>query len=584
MEQKRVVGYIRVSTTLQDTERQRLQIERYCEDSGYNLISILKDEGISGAIAQRPSYLKLLTMTKADADIVIVSELSRLSRQEDIFATLSDVNRLLQNELDIIFIDNNSYYKGGRSLELVDILKIAIAADYAREERKKITQRMLSGLDRAFMQSDDVMLTGSAVPFGYSAVPNPNYEKGRTPKTLLQQDETADVVRQIYQWCIAGFTIRKIQKELINNGIKTKKGEDFSFTTIAHILHSPIYKGVWTLTHNRGKADKDGNSMEHTITKKGDAILSEEVWDKAQIALKKNALFEIKRFVNFNPLKGILKCPCGKSLYITAHRGELRFYRCAAKKNKYDQTICSNFGVNADLTLRIIWSVLKAVIAGKEFEQVSNEKVEAIKVEIEGIISRIQSLNESIRQAKASQEILVVNMGRLTNHSILLHLQNDFEEHSKDIAAKGKEIEKLKQERENKETIKKQLSSDIAIDALDKLSIEDKADLFRKYLDKVVYYSERRRRGFFVITFKNGMEIVVCIHTSSKAPIAIELPSTFKFDMENRKVLMPVIKQENAFAMPVTEYQSLSAEKTEELFGNTEEYLIKEVKNFPLFE
>ena len=42
MEQKRVVGYIRVSTTLQDTERQRLQIERYCEDNGYNLIGILK--------------------------------------------------------------------------------------------------------------------------------------------------------------------------------------------------------------------------------------------------------------------------------------------------------------------------------------------------------------------------------------------------------------------------------------------------------------------------------------------------------------------------------------------------------------
>jgi site-specific DNA recombinase len=111
MEQKRVIGYIRVSTTLQDAERQRVQIERYCEENGYNLIGVLKDEGISGAIKYRPSYLKLLQLTKEDADIVIVSELSRLSRQEDIIATLSDVNSLLQRELDIIFIDNNSYYK-----------------------------------------------------------------------------------------------------------------------------------------------------------------------------------------------------------------------------------------------------------------------------------------------------------------------------------------------------------------------------------------------------------------------------------------------------------------------------------------
>lgn len=586
MEQKRVIGYIRVSTTLQDAERQRVQIERYCEENGYNLIGVLKDEGISGAIKYRPSYLKLLQLTKEDADIVIVSELSRLSRQEDIIATLSDVNSLLQRELDIIFIDNNSYYKGGKPLELVDIMRIAIAAEYAKEERKKITQRMLSGLDRAFMQSDDIMLTGSAVPYGYCAVPNPNFERGRTPKTLLRQDETADVVRQMYQWCIEGLTIKKIQQRLIAKGIKTKKGEDFALATITYILHSPIYKGEWTLTHNRKKTDKEGNSIEQTITKNGNAIVSEEIWDKVQVALKKNAIFEIRRISNFNPLKGILKCPCGKNLYITAHKGELRFYRCAVKKNKYDQTICANGGVNVDLALRIIWSVLKAIIAGKEFEQVSNEKVESINAEINDIVSKIQFLNASIRQIKADQEILIGNMGKLTNPTILLRLQTDYEEHSKDITLKEKEIEMLKAERENKELIKNQLSSNIAFDALDKLSIEDKADLFRKYLEKVVYYSERLRRGFFVITFKNGIEIIVCIHTNNKMPIAIELPSTFKFDIENRKVLMPIIpdNNNNIFNVPTIKYKPLSAKETEDLFGKNEEYLITNVKNYPFFE
>ena len=239
-----------------------------------------------------------------------------------------------------------------------------------------------------------------------------------------------------------------------------------------------------------------------------------------------------------------------------------------------------------DLALRIIWSVLKAVIAGKEFEQVSNEKVESINAEINDIVSKIQSLNASIRQIKADQEILIGNMGKLTNPTILLRLQTDYEEHSKDITLKEKEIEMLKAERENKELVKNQLSSDIAFDALDKLSIEDKADLFRKYLEKVVYYSERLRRGFFVISFKNGIEIIVCIHTNNKMPIAIELPSTFKFDIENRKVLMPIIpdNNKNIFNVPTIKYKPLSAKETEDLFGKNEEYLIANVKNYPFFE
>ena len=129
---KRAIGYIRVSTTAQDAARQRLQIEEFCKDNGYNLNDVLKDEGISGAVKNRPSYLKLLTLTADDADVVVVSELSRLSREAEILSVMNDVNSLLQNGLDVIFIDTKAHYKGGKVLDLVDIMRIAIAAEYAR--------------------------------------------------------------------------------------------------------------------------------------------------------------------------------------------------------------------------------------------------------------------------------------------------------------------------------------------------------------------------------------------------------------------------------------------------------------------
>ena len=69
-------------------------------------------------------------------------------------------------------------------------------------------------------------------------------------------------------------------------------------------------------------------------------------------------------------------------------------------------------------------------------------------------------------------------------------------------------------------------------------------------------------------------------------PIAIELPSTFKFDIENRKVLMPIIpdNNKNIFNVPTIKYKPLSAKETEDLFGKNEEYLISNVKNYPFFE
>lgn len=310
---KRAIGYIRVSTTAQDAARQRLQIEDFCRDNGYSLNDVLKDEGISGAVKNRPSYLKLLTLTADDADVVVVSELSRLSRQTEILSVMNDVNSLLQNGLDVIFIDTKAHYKGGKVLDLVDIMRIAIAAEYARAERLKITERMRSGKVRCFLQSEELMCKGSVVPFGYSAVPNPNYVRGKTPKSILVRDENAPVVQEIFKMCIDGLTAKEIQREMISRGIKTVKGNDFFSENIYRILHNPCYKGVWRIMPNRDGKNKTEQARREPIERKGDALVPEEVWDKVQAILNQNRIVDVpNNGVNYNALRYILKCPCGK--------------------------------------------------------------------------------------------------------------------------------------------------------------------------------------------------------------------------------------------------------------------------------
>lgn len=88
---KRVVGYARVSTEAQDITRQIELITAYCSDRNYHLIKIIQEK-ISGARKDRKSLNELLDVDDAVADMIIVSELSRLSREDDILSVLSTIN------------------------------------------------------------------------------------------------------------------------------------------------------------------------------------------------------------------------------------------------------------------------------------------------------------------------------------------------------------------------------------------------------------------------------------------------------------------------------------------------------------
>lgn len=585
---KRVIGYIRVSTTAQDAERQRLLIEDYCRDNSLELLDVLKDEGISGTILNRPSYLKLLKLTREDADIVVVSELSRLSRNDEIFAVMTDVNNLLKSGLDVIFIDTKEHYYGNKTLELIDIMRIAIAAEYAKAERKKITDRMRSGKVRCFLQSEELMCKGSVVPFGYSRKDNPNFVKGKTPKSILVRDENAPIVQEIFQMCIDGKTAKEIQREMISRGIKTVKGNDFFSENIYRILHNPCYKGVWRILPNRDGKNQTAQGKCDPIERKGDALVSEEVWDKAQAILNQNRVVDVpNNGVNYNALRYIIKCPCGKNLYIVRQTSTgLRYYRCAAKKNKYDETICANGGVNADVALKTVWTAVKTAIAKNEFAEMSNERISGIIKEIERLTQRVQSLNADIATAKREQSAILERLGVLTNPELLMNQQRLYEDKDKFIRETEKEIEQLKTERQAKETAKAELTADVAVETIDALSIEDKARLFKKYLSRVVYYSETQKRGTFVIDFKNGIRKIVCIHTKHKTVDAVELPSTFSFDVESHKILMPIHKSdaENQFALPTTETVQLSCEEVMSQLLDNEEYRIDGISNMPYFE
>jgi site-specific DNA recombinase len=83
----KVVAYCRVSTDNQKeegtVELQINSIKEFCQNNGYELVSIFKDEGVSGGIENRPALAEMFSFLESDKDsinAVIIWKLDRLAR------------------------------------------------------------------------------------------------------------------------------------------------------------------------------------------------------------------------------------------------------------------------------------------------------------------------------------------------------------------------------------------------------------------------------------------------------------------------------------------------------------------------
>ena len=89
-------GYVRVSTTKQDFSRQVDLIEQICTIHNFELLGIYDDKQ-SGATTDRAGYQKILNLPNNAANYIIVAELSRLTRQNDMMEAFG--NHLLPHGL-----------------------------------------------------------------------------------------------------------------------------------------------------------------------------------------------------------------------------------------------------------------------------------------------------------------------------------------------------------------------------------------------------------------------------------------------------------------------------------------------------
>lgn len=78
----KVIVYARVSTKKQDLDRQLMLAKDYCNVRGYEIVGQIVEK-MTGTKSDRDGLQDLLKLTNKDCDLVVVSDLSRIQREEE---------------------------------------------------------------------------------------------------------------------------------------------------------------------------------------------------------------------------------------------------------------------------------------------------------------------------------------------------------------------------------------------------------------------------------------------------------------------------------------------------------------------
>lgn len=534
---KKAISYIRVSTTSQHIERQQNKFKDYCTLNNLNPVGEIVDFGISGAKSDREGYLKLQQLTSKDADIVVVSELSRLSRQEEILETVNKIQSIVLNGISLVFLDDsNKTYEANKPLDLTELIILLVGAFRAAQERREIKRKNQEG-KQAILRDNPYAVVDAKVPFGYKGIYNPN--GSRPKKILVENEEEIAYIKKIYAMVLEGGTLGTIQRYFSNRNIKFR-GHFVDRNLLSVLLSNVLYKGIRRRTQRFDREVPD--VVEVRIT----PIVSESDWDKANEMISNNQC-QISTGNNYyNPLKGIIRCRCGRAMMVKDKgkdkNGRIKkVYRCSDNSIKADPVHCT---YNADeisyhLTNETLFALLKFINSNEQnimLEQTEN-KIQEIQEELDGSKQIIQSKQIEIKQLNEQNQILVERYINATSQTIANAIQVKQIELENNIKAKTKQINDL-----NQKIIQLQIKIDILKrsnndEILNNLTLEEKSSLFRKYLKEVNYISVTLMQGFYSVKFHSGYHTYVAIRKTARSPIVAVLPNGYTIDEKTKEII-----------------------------------------------
>lgn len=255
----KAVIYARYSSHNQREESIEGQLKvchEFAEKNGYTIVSEYIDRALSGTNDNRPDFQRMISdSNKKIFDYVIVYQLDRFARNRYDSAVYK--SKLKKNGVRVLSAREN--ITDDASGILVEGLLESMAEYYSAE----LSQKIKRGLN---INAEKCVANGGNISLGFKVNSERKYEI---------DDETAPIVRKIFEMYAAEKTVTEICKTLNDQGFKTSRGNLFNKNSLRRMLRNKRYIGVYTF------GDKE---IPNGIPR----ILSDDLFYKVQEILNKN--------------------------------------------------------------------------------------------------------------------------------------------------------------------------------------------------------------------------------------------------------------------------------------------------------
>lgn len=424
---KRVAAYVRVSTDGEEQLQSFRSQKQYYQDKisqnkDWALVGIYADEGITGTKTKnRDNFLKMVEDSmNGMIDIILTKSISRFSR--NLLDTLTYVRMLKDRGITIIFEKENV-----NTSTMEGEMQLALLASLSQNEVESISQNVKMGV-RMKMQRGEMM--GFNGCLGYDYHPE--------DKSITVNEAEAEIVRFIFDRYIEGYGAYTIAKELTKLGKLNKKGEvKWTDSGVRGILKNEKYKGdlmqgkTYTLDPiSKRRLDNRGEQAKYYVKDHHEAIVSEEVWEKAQeicrsrYKVNSNVVEGTRtKFARKFALSSMCECGfCGTNLTRRSHHQDTQHkkpvWKCRTASNKgiencpnsksIDEFIIENafvemFGLLAENFDDVLESVLASVEETFSTDGTA-DKLKRVNKEITTLEKRRNKLTDMMLDDKITKE------------------------------------------------------------------------------------------------------------------------------------------------------------------------------------
>jgi site-specific DNA recombinase len=405
--------YIRLSVEFNSNKGDSLETQKDIMEAhlalhpDIEIAGVYTDNGVSGQTFQRPSFQRMLEdIESGKITCVVTKDLSRLGRStidtgyyiERYFPQHHVRYIAVNDQFDSEDSENNGSHI---ILPLKNMINEAYAADIARKVRAQQRQAMQEG-----------QFVGARPPYGYKKDPD-NCHK------LLVNEDTAPVVRQIFQWASEGVALNKIVKLLNETGALTPGvysashaqtanqyligGGKWQSRSVTKILKDEVYTGDMVQGKSKSISRKQYPTPPEEwirVPHTHEAIISREMFEKVQAIQAQTAADSMRlplRTYSSNILRGKIYCGCcGRHLnrhrdnrsneycFVCIANSRLGTGNCAISPRIQENTLFQTI-------LSTIQQEAKAVLSNRLMLKQDNSRLSKQKADTAREISRLQA-------------------------------------------------------------------------------------------------------------------------------------------------------------------------------------------------